>query len=50
VYGDAMVYGDAKVSQGVTTSMRIRTTEEWYEYQHMKAELQKKWDKEHREK
>ena len=43
---DARVYGDARVSQGITTSMHIKTTEQWYEYQHKKAELQKKWDAE----
>ena len=46
VFGDAWVYGDAWVSQGRITSMNISTTEQWYEYQYRKAELQKKWDKE----
>ena len=46
VYGDARVYGDAWVSQNSTTSINIRTTEQWFEYQYRKAELQKKFDAE----
>lgn len=40
--------GDAWVSQDETTSLRIQTTAQWYEYQYRKAELQAKFDKENK--
>lgn len=46
--GNAWVSGNARVSQGNTTSMKIQNTKQWYEYQYKKAELQEKFDKENK--